>query len=225
MASPSSVAVALLSLLAAQAFAAETNPPSVMNNPGYLADSAGNAVLSSAGDCWHTGSWTPSLANVVGCDGVMAKAMPVPVPAPKPEPAPVAPSATPTPAPIPVKPEPASEKVTFQADALFDFDKAVLKAEGKKTLTELANRLGSMKLEVVLAVGHTDSIGSSQYNQKLSLRRATAVKEFLLSKSLPTDKIYVQGKGESQPVASNKTKDGRAKNRRVDVEIVGIRTK
>jgi OOP family OmpA-OmpF porin len=82
-----------------------------------------------------------------------------------------------------------------------------------------------MKVEVVLAVGHTDAVGSNEYNQKLSLRRAAAVKEFLLSKSLPADKIYVQGKGESQPVASNKTKDGRAKNRRVDVEIVGVRTK
>ncbi len=225
MASPSSVAVALLSLLATQAFAAETNPPSVMNNPGYLADSAGNAVFSSAGDCWHTGSWTPSLANVVGCDGVMAKAMPVAVPAPQPEPPPPSAAPTPAPAPIPVKPEPVSEKVTFQADTLFDFDKSILKEEGKKTLTELANRLGSMKVEVVLAVGHTDAIGSNEYNQKLSLRRAAAVKEFLLSKSLPADKIYVQGKGESQPVASNKTKDGRAKNRRVDVEIVGVRTK
>jgi OOP family OmpA-OmpF porin len=124
---------------------------------------------------------------------------------------------------VPPAPQPVSEKVTFDTDTFFDFDKAVLKQEGKNKLTELASRLSGMTVEVVVAVGHTDSIGSDSYNQKLSERRAQAVKNFLLTQNLPADRIYTQGKGEKQPVASNKTKEGRAKNRRVEVEVVGVR--
>ena len=71
--------------------------------------------------------------------------------------------------------------------------------------------------------GHTDSIGTDAYNQKLSERRAAAVKDYLVSKGIASSKITTIGKGETQPVATNKTKEGRQKNRRVDIEFKGVR--
>lgn len=141
---------------------------------------------------------------------------PAPVAAPQPEPvaAPVAPA--PEPAPV-------SEKVSFSAEALFDFDKAVVKPDGKAALDELLAKLQTMNPEVMVAVGHTDSIGSNAYNDKLSLRRANAVKAYLVSKGLDPARVYTEGKGETQPAASNATKEGRAKNRRVTIEVVGTR--
>ena len=223
MHNPSNLVLALVALLAIPAFAANPTTPVVAGNPGYLRSADGTAVISGSGDCWHTSRWTPAAASVVGCDGVMAKAAPVPAPSPpvvETEPEPVA--AQPVP-PVVIKPEPVSEKVTFDTDTFFDFDKATLKPEGKRKLTELASRLNSMNIEVVLAVGHTDPIGSSRYNQKLSMRRAQSVKEFLQTQSIEPARIYTDGKGELEPLANNKTRDGRAQNRRVEAEVVGVR--
>ena len=119
---------------------------------------------------------------------------------------------------------PTAEKVTFAADAFFDFDKSTLKPEGKERLTDLASKLKGMNLEVVIAVGHTDSVGTDSYNQKLSIRRAEAVKAFLTGQGIEANRVYTEGKGEKQPVADNKTDAGRAKNRRVEIEVVGTRT-
>lgn len=218
--------VLLLASLTAPVFAAD--PPSLAgsNNSGYLRDSSQRVVQSSAGDCWHTGTWTPADATIIGCDGVLAKAAPIPAPSPPAAAPAVAPPPATKPEPplvVPPPPQPVSEKVTFDTDTFFDFDKALLKQEGKNKLTELISRLSGMTVEVIVAVGHTDSVGSDAYNQKLSERRAQAVKDFLLTQNLPAERIYMQGKGEKQPVASNKTKDGRAKNRRVEVEVVGVR--
>jgi OOP family OmpA-OmpF porin len=104
---------------------------------------------------------------------------------------------------------------------LFDFDKSVLKPEAKASLDSLLGKIKNLKLEVVIAVGHTDAIGTVAYNQKLSIRRANAVKKYLVSKGIEQNRVYVEGKGKSQPVADNKTKEGRAKNRRVEIEVVG----
>ena len=76
---------------------------------------------------------------------------------------------------------------------------------------------------MIVAVGHTDSVGNDAYNQRLSVRRAEAVKAYLVSKGIEANRVYTEGKGEAQPVADNKTKDGRAKNRRVEIEVVGSR--
>lgn len=184
-------------------------------NPGYLADGSGNVVVTGTGNCVHTGVWTPADATVVGCDGVVAKAAVVVVPVPPPEPPP------PPPPPAPV---PTSEKVTYSADTFFDFDKAVLKPDGKAKLDELVSRVQGMDLEVSIATGHTDSIGSAAYNQKLSLRRANAVKAYMVSKGIDSSRIYTDGKGKTQPIADNKTAEGRAKNRRTEIELVGNRT-
>ncbi|HEU4375364.1 MAG TPA: OmpA family protein [Telluria sp.] len=139
----------------------------------------------------------------------------------EPMPAPRVVEAAPAPAPKPVA---VSEKVSFSAESLFDFDKSVVKPDGKAALDALVGNLQGMNTEAIVTVGHTDSIGTDAYNQKLSLRRAEAVKAYLVSKGVEASRIYVEGKGESQPVASNKTAAGRAKNRRVTVEVVGSRT-
>ena len=155
--------------------------------------------------CWRDNFWTPATAYA-GCDGAIV--------AQKDEPAPEQP-------PAPPAPVVDAQKVTYAADAFFDFDKAVLKPEGRAKLDDLAEKLQGVDLETIVAVGHTDSIGKASYNQRLSVRRAEAVKKYLVSKGIPADRIYTEGKGETQPVATNKTAEGRAQNRRVEIEVVG----
>ncbi|NML14182.1 outer membrane protein OmpA [Azohydromonas caseinilytica] len=168
--------------------------------------------------CWRDSSWTPATA-AQECDGALkpvAAPAPVTTPAPAPTPAPAAPA---------VPPAPVSEKVTYAADAFFDFDKAVLKPEARAKLDDLVSKTGGVNLEVIIAVGHTDSVGTDAYNQRLSVRRAEAVKAYLVSKGVEKNRVYTEGKGEKQPVADNKTAEGRAKNRRVEIEVVGTRAK
>ena len=167
--------------------------------------------------CWRDANWTPATA-APGCDGAI---VPVQVP--------VAKEAVQVPVqPMqPAQPQqsmgPTSTKLTFSADAFFDFDKSVLKPEGKQQLDRLVDSAKGVNLEVVIAVGHTDSVGSDNYNQKLSMRRAEAVKAYMVSKGIDKERVYTEGKGEKSPVADNKTAEGRAKNRRVEIEVVGTR--
>ncbi|WP_101047969.1 outer membrane protein OmpA [Macromonas nakdongensis] len=168
--------------------------------------------------CWRDANWTPATA-AQGCDGAIVPAAPAPAPAPVAAPAPAAAAPAPAPAPAPV----AASKVTYAADAFFDFDKAVLKPEGKAKLDDLAGKVKGINLEVIIAVGHTDATGADAYNQKLSVKRAEAVKAYLVNKGIEANRVYTEGKGEAQPVADNKTKEGRSKNRRVEIEVVGTR--
>lgn len=186
-------------------------------------NAAGEVWKNAAGECWRDGSWTPATA-APGCDGAFIPPADKPTPAAPAAPAPAAkpapaPAAAPAPAPV------VSEKVKYSADAFFDFDKSVLKPEGKTALDDLAAKLKMLNLEAVIAVGHTDSVGKDAYNQKLSEKRAAAVKAYLISKGVDKSKLFTEGKGEKQPVADNKTKEGRAKNRRVVVDVTGVRTK
>ncbi len=171
--------------------------------------------------CWRDANWTPATAYP-GCDGALIPPPPPPPPAPAAAPAAPAPAAA-APAPAPAAQPPAATKVTYAADAFFDFDKSVLKPEGKAKLDDLVGKVKGINLEVIIAVGHTDSVGTDAYNQKLSVRRAEAVKAYLVSKGIEKNRVYTEGKGEKQPVADNKTAEGRAKNRRVEIEVVGTR--
>jgi len=167
------------------------------------------------------------LAIAAGCATEPEKPAPQPVPAPAPVPAPPPPpkprAVEEAPKPAPEKPKPVAEKVTFAADVLFDFDKAVIKPEGKSKLDDISNKVKGANLEVVIAIGHADSVGSDAYNQRLSVRRAESVKAYLVSKGIEANRVYTEGKGEKQPIADNKTKEGRAKNRRVEIEVIGTR--
>ncbi|MGH8727229.1 MAG: OmpA family protein [Burkholderiales bacterium] len=184
---------------------------------------------NSTGLCWRAGYWTPAQA-IEECDPDLVKkpeppaAAPAPAPEPKVEPAPLAP---PTEAPPAVL---LPQKISFSADALFDFDKAILKPDAKSMLDELASTLRGAEYDVILAVGHADRIGSESYNKKLSLRRANAVKEYLVSKGIAENRIYVEGKGEAEPVTTpadckglrgNKLIQCLQPDRRVDVEVTG----
>jgi OOP family OmpA-OmpF porin len=186
-----------------------------------LTDGSGNPVKDGSGACVVT-------SGIVHPDCAGVKAAPAATPAAPSAPAapasPAAPAAPATPAPS-AKPAPSSvrQAVVIQADALFDFDKSVLRPDGRKSIDDAMGKLRGVDLEMVIATGHTDSVGSDAYNQRLSERRAAAVKEYLASKGIASSKITTIGKGESQPVATNKTAEGRQKNRRVDIEFKGVR--
>jgi OOP family OmpA-OmpF porin len=187
---------------------------------GYVGDGrTGHLVTNAAGQCLHTSSWSKDLA-VEECDaGMMPKKAAAAEPAPKPAPAPVV--AKPAP-----KPEPVVEQVSLKAGTLFDVGKADLKPAGKSELDAMVSKIkdNNTQIEQITVTGHTDSAGASDYNRKLSERRAEAVKAYLVSRGLSGDRIVTKGAGDAQPVASNKTAAGRAQNRRVDIDIRAQRT-
>ncbi len=191
--------------------AADTVQGTYSNNSSYVVDSQGHLVRDSQGGCIRTGAW--NQANALAECGDKAT-----------EAAPPAPAAGPTPPAIPT--------TTLQAETLFDFDKAVLKPEGKAILDDFVAKLKDHpEVEVIMATGHTDRIGSDAYNQRLSERRVAAVKRYMVDKGVAADRIDAVGKGESQPVVSCddvKGKENRhnkalikclAPNRRVEVEV------
>ena len=192
----------------------------------YVIDARNVVARSGFGLCWRTGFWSPAAA-----EAAMAGQFPVGcacdsdiVPADKCKVAEVAPPVA--------TPKPSADKIKLSADALFDFDKAVLKPAGKQALDDLAAKAKQVNLEVILAVGHTDRIGSDAYNKSLSERRAAAVKTYLVSKGIDGNRIYTEGKGESQPVTGtscDKVKGRTAlisclqPDRRVEVEVIGTK--
>jgi len=203
--------VAATAVMAASASAAPVAASKQATNDNWVNGTA-EWVWKNGTDelCWRNGFWTPATANAK-CDGALVAQAPA-APAPAPAPAPMI----------------TSQKITFQADALFDFDKAVLKPEGKAKLSDLAAKIKSVNLEVVVATGYTDKIGSDKYNDRLSLRRAQAVKAYLVSQGIEANRVYTEGKGKRNPVVTDCAQKNRkalisclAPNRRVEVEVVG----
>ncbi|HEX4858025.1 MAG TPA: OmpA family protein, partial [Usitatibacteraceae bacterium] len=202
----------------ASAFAVGTALAGVTPN---LTDSSGAPVRDGSGGCVQTsGIEHPDCAPKKAEPAKPAAPAAPAAPATPAEPAKPAAPAAPAVAPASVK-----QAITIQAEALFDFDKYVLKPEGKKSIDEAIAKLAKVDVEMIIATGHTDSIGTDKYNQRLSERRANTVKEYMVSKGQAAAKITTLGKGETQPVATNKTKEGRAKNRRVDIEFKGVTQK
>jgi OOP family OmpA-OmpF porin len=201
-------------------------------NEGYLLDQNGSIVTSSnTGLCWRTGAWTPALA-VAQCDPDLVKKAAAATAA-KQSPSPVAPpAASPTPPKQAAPAKPAPQKIKFAADALFDFNKAALQPKGKAMLDDLIATIKGATYEVILAIGHTDRIGSVPYNQKLSVRRAEAVKQYLVDKGIAANRVHADGKGKSQPVTKPGDCPGRKSlaliaclqaDRRVEVEVSGTK--
>ena len=190
----------------------------------YVIDQRDVVAKSGFGLCWRTGYWTPAAAaaDKAGCECDKDLLKPE-VCAPKAAAADTGKAAA---------PKPDNAKITVAADALFDFNKAVLRPEGKAKLDEVVAKAKAIKLEVILAVGHTDRIGGDAYNQKLSEKRAAAVKEYLVSKGIDANRVYTEGKGKKQPVTGDKCKGNKKSaalvaclqpDRRVDIELVGTK--
>ena len=211
----------------------------------YVLSPQGTIVMDPFGLCWRTANWSveraaatkiegapfPNWTAGCECDRALMTA-PTCEPPPPPPPAVVPPPPPPPPAP----PAPTSEKVTFAADALFDFDKATLRPEGKAKMDDLVSKLAGVSLEVIIAVGYTDRLGGDAYNQTLSQKRAQAVKDYLVSKGIEPNRVYTEGKGKANPVkqcpdpsAKGEVKNRKGlidclqPNRRVEVEVVGTR--
>ena len=204
-------------------------------NQGYLVDQEFKVVTAVGGTiCVRTSDWTPARAAAAEagafCDADLVAKKPAASAAPAPAPAPKA--AAPAAKPKPEAAKPLPQKINFSADALFDFNAATLRPEGKAMLDDLMRVLQGANYEVILAIGHADRIGNAAYNQKLSLRRANAVKQYLVEKGIAPNRIYADGKGETQPLtkpADCRMKDRKAliaclqPDRRVDVEVSGTK--
>ncbi|MCL2590362.1 MAG: OmpA family protein [Betaproteobacteria bacterium] len=229
-------AIASIGLSASTAFAQDV----VVDGTGvipYAIDARKVVTRSGAGLCWRTGYWTAAAAGTApagqfpvgcGCDADIVpkekcEAAPPPEPPKTVQTEPVKPANTGT---------VAEEKVRLNADFLFDFNQAVLKPEGRTALDNVAAQAKQLKLEVVIATGHTDRIGGDAYNQRLSERRAAAVKGYLVDHGIDASRIYTEGKGRTQPVTGTQCNNVSARqalikclqpDRRVDIEIIGTR--
>ena len=239
------LAASALMLLSGVAFAQDIKLVDPRESP-YVISPNGVIVKDPFGLCWRTAFWSVERAAAAKIEGAKfpnwtagcecdKELMKPPVCEPPPPPPPP-PAAAPPPPPPPPPPAPTSEKVTFAADALFDFDKAVLRPDGLAKLDDLVSKLAGVTLEVIIGVGYTDRIGSLAYNQKLSVARAQAVKDYLVSKGIEPNRIYTEGKGPANPVKQcpdpspkgevrnfKQLVDCLQPNRRVEVEVVGTR--
>lgn len=221
-------AVAALGLSASSAFAQVTDI--VVDSKTvvpYVIDARNVVARSGTGLCWRTGFWTPAAAAAAGTAGCECDADVVP----KEQCSPAAPAAPAAEKKAPIATV-VNDKIKLQADTLFDFNKDVLKPEGKATLNDLAAQAKQIKLEVILAVGHTDRLGSEAYNQSLSNRRAYAVKNYLVAQGVDASRIYTEGKGKSQPVTGTQCDGIKSRaalisclqpDRRVEVEVLGTK--
>ena len=188
----SSIALGLLLANTAMAHKAGTV------NQSYVGDSRHHYITDSSGNCVRTSSWKAEDMTIdCGAEPPVAASVPVPPPAP------------------------VYEKTTLSSEALFDHDKSVLKPAGKAALHELDESIKAKGARIVDidVIGHTDSDGTEEYNQALSVRRAQAVRDYMVEEGIDPNIIDVSGEGEMNPVTSNATREGRAQNRRVEIHV------
>lgn len=214
------VSCALSLIMLSAAARAEINPA----DTGYLKDQRGMVVRSGTGLCWHSGTG-PAPTTADGCDPSAARVPLAKVAEPAKKPVVLA-------AVTPVA-KPAAQRVTLDADTLFDFNKAVLRPAGRTALDDFVAKTKDISPEVITAVGHADRFGSLDYNQQLSEQRAEAVKAYLISKGIAANRLQTEGRGETQPVTKADECTGAKSvkviaclqaDRRVEVEVVGTRS-
>lgn len=189
---------------------------------GYWQDQNGDYIRSGTGECVRTGNWTPELANA-DCDPDLVPrqvSTAPPAEASDSQPAPAEPAAAVEPGPAAPQAAAPVEKTIVTAETLFDTDRADIKPSGKATLDELIAQLHDEN-SVIIPIGYASSPGTEQHNMELSQRRAEAVKNYLVSQGIDSERIYVASKGEQDPVADNSTAQGRALNQRVEIEVKG----
>lgn len=201
-----------LSAVAVSAFAAKD---------GYTTDGRGPVVRNNYGECWRTSSWSKDKA-IEECDAALMPKKAVAAPAPE---APKVVEAPKPPMPAPVAPAPVVKKMetlTLNAAALFEFDKAVLKEEGKQALEAVAGVLLERKFDTektkINVVGFTDRLGKAAHNDKLSTERAAAAREALVAKGLPAAMVASEGKGANDPVTKPEDCKKVMKNRKKLIE-------
>lgn len=219
-----------LALLVAPA-QAQAPAPGNPQNRGYLVDKEYRVTKNPFGLCWRTSEWTPALAAAAAaCRECTPDLCPVVAQAP-------APATTPAPEPAPAPPAPAPEPppprtINLATDTLFAFDKAELRPQGQAKLDELVSELSGADYGTIVVTGHTDRLGSERYNQRLSERRAGSVRDYLVSKGVPADRISAEGRGETQPALPPGECRGRKSpqliaclqpDRRVEVTVSGTR--
>lgn len=182
------------------------NPP--MPASGYV-QSLGGTVKSGYGLCWRTGYWTPQMATEE-CDPDLVPRKQAQITAP---PAVVQRPAEPT--------RPMVQSVTYNANVLFDSGSANLKPAAQAIIDEFIVNSKKLLIEGIRITGHTDSAGSEELNQKLSERRAERVRGYMTGHGVPSQRITAEGRGELEPMADNSTREGQARNRRVEIQLVG----
>lgn len=209
---PIAAVIALVSATGAQAHSEVTEKGDILaeGTTAYVVDSQNRIVRDNWNRCVRSVDWSKETA-IAKCEGWEEPKPEVkPMPAPKPKPAPVV--KAPEPAPAPMAPP--------KFVGYFDFDLADLLSADVPALDKFADYMNEVTDSKAKIVGHTDSRGSEAYNQALSEKRAQDVADYLAGKGIAADRMMVSGMGESAPVADNSTDEGRAKNRRVEVEIV-----
>jgi OOP family OmpA-OmpF porin len=187
-------------------------------SPGYLNDKSGSVVTDSAGDCVKTGGWTSKLGTPA-CDAALAARLEAERLAA--ENALAAAKLAQLESPAAIK-KPVLVRLSDARNVMFEFNSSSLNPSASNELVRVLNKIDEFDaIDSIEIIGHTDSTGPEQYNQALSVQRATGVRDYLAAHGIASRLLTVNGKGEISPVADNTSREGRAKNRRVDILIRG----